>query len=83
MIQEQEICSEDELQNNCLCNPIWHNNVMWVRECESYILPASLLWDPEFGSVLKPCVGTWLQYVMTYICWVQCKTAELGLEVTW
>lgn len=52
-------------------------------ECESYILPASLPWDPEFGSVLKPRVGTWLQYVMVCVCWVQWKTADLVMEVTW
>ena len=52
-------------------------------ECESYILPASLLWDPEFGSILKPSVGTWLQYVMACVCWVQYNAAELVMGVTW
>lgn len=54
-----------------------------ASECESYILPASVLWDPEFGTVLQPCVGTCLQHVKACVCWVQRKTAELVVEVTW
>lgn len=42
-----------------------------------------MLWDPEFGTVLQPCVGTCLQHVKACVCWVQRKTAELVVEVTW
>jgi len=82
MVQEQEICSDDELQNNCVCNPVWHNNVMWVRVWELY--PTSFpVVRPWIWQHIETMCRNSLKYVMACVWLVQCKTAELGMEATW